>query len=355
MTAPLSTLNMGYRSGVHAILSLVAIACATPAAAQRPGFYYNVVVEAPKTVESTLRGLLREGWACAAVARPVGVKLSNNVAVVLSQPRGPAALSGGPADVRVVTATAGTVDELELQLNAAAAQGFSVCGLTLTAAIWGQPSAYAVVAVLTRADVSPTDTAFKVVRSRGKREDWALVARAGEEGFLVRRLVSRPDPGTSNTSDIVFVAEKTPNARPVTYELAFAGDGPALQKDIAKLTAKGHCVQATWSTPERMTVLLSKPADAACDGAHAYEIEESSRFTVNAADGRLLGLHRIKDGVMALHDGRDRSLEYSVVESALGDSTTRVLDPWPSTASSGRSSTWTGAAAIRSSTSPGGP
>jgi hypothetical protein len=315
-------------SAVLVAVYLVALACATPAAAQRPGFSYDVVVETPGTVERTLRGLLQEGRTCAAVARPVGLTLSNNIAVIVSQPpRSATGATGGQADVRVVTATAGTVDELEVALNAAAAQGFRVCGLTLTAAIWGQPSAYAVVAVLARADAAPTDTAYRVVRSRGRREDWALLERAAAEGFLVSRLVSRPDPGPVNTSDIVFVAEKSPGSRPATYALAFAGNGPALQKDIDKLTATGHCVQATWSTSERMTVLLSKPADATCGGAHEYEVEESSRFTVSATDGRLLGLHRIKDGVMALYDGRDRSLEYSLVESVLGDSTARVLSP----------------------------
>lgn len=312
----------------HLLLCLIALACAAPAAAQRPAFSFDVVVETPSTVESTLRGLLRTGQTCAAVVRPVGPRLSNNVAVIVSQPRGSTpAPAPTAADVKVLTATAGTPEELERGLNAAAAQGFTLCGLTLTAPIWGQPSAYAIVAVLTRADATATGSAYRVVRSRSRREDWALLERAAADGYAVTRLVSRQDPGPVNTSEIVFVAEKRPGSKPLAYDLAFAGNGPALQKDIDKLTAKGFCAHATWATAERMTVLLSKPIAATCDGAHEYEIEESSRFTVNSADGRLLGLHRVKDGTMALYDGRDRAPEYSVVESVLGDPTTRIVNP----------------------------
>ena len=53
--------------------------------------------------------------------------------------------------------------------------------------------------------------------------------------------------------------------------------------------ANGHCAQAAWATAERMSVLLAKPIDGPCATPHDYEIEESSRFTVNAADGELLG------------------------------------------------------------------
>ncbi len=216
----------------------------------------------------------------------------------------------------MITATAGTPDELEQRLNAAAQEGFSLCGLTMTDSIWGQPSEYATVAVMTRAGTSPTGTSYRVVRSRARREDWTLLERAAADGFVVSRLVSRPNyGGAANTSDIVFVAEKSAASRPVRYELVFAGNGPALQKDIDKSTGRGYCVQSAWATSERMSVLLAKPLDAACDRPHDYEVEESSRFSVNSADGELLAMFRMKDDVMALYNGRDTSLEYSVIES----------------------------------------
>jgi hypothetical protein len=308
----------------------VAVAGSPAAAQQRPSFSYEVVVESARTIESTLRDLTRDGYTCAAVARPGHGRLSNNVAVIVSQsarssstppPRG-----AKSANVIVITATAGTPDELEERLNAAAQEGFSLCGLTMTDSIWGQPSEYATVAVMTRTGTSPTGTSYRVVRSRARREDWTLLERAAADGFLVSRLVTRPNQiGAANTSDIVFVAEKSAASRPSRYELVFAGNGPALQKDIDKSTKRGYCVQAAWSTFERMSVLLAKPLDANCDRPHDYEVEESSRFSVNSADGEVLGMFRMKDEVMALYNGRETSIEYSVIESVLSDPSFRRI------------------------------
>jgi hypothetical protein len=305
------------------------------AAQQRPSFSYEVVVESARTIESTLRDLARDGYTCAAVARPGGGRLSNNVAVIVSQSAAASASSspssssssssrrrarGKDEDVMVITATAGTPDALEQRLNAAAQEGFSLCGLTMTDSIWGQPAEYATVAVMTRTGTSPAGTSYRVVRSRARREDWTLLERAAADGFVVSRLVSRPNyVGAANTSDIVFVAEKSASSRPTRYELAFAGNGPALQKEIDKSTKRGYCVRSAWATSERVSVLLAKPLDSACDRPHDYEVEESSRFSVNSADGELLAMFRVKEGVMALYNGRDTSLEYSVIEGVLPD------------------------------------
>ena len=295
-------------------------------AQQRPSFSYEVVIESARTIESTLRDLARTGYTCAAVARPTGTRLPNNVAVIVSQ--GGARASAKGAEVAVITATAGTPNELEQRMNAAAQEGFSLCGLTMTDSIWGQPAEYATVAVMTRTGTSPTGSSYRVVRSRARREDWTLLERAAAEGFVVSRLVSRPqlpNMGAANTSDIVFVAEKSAASRPVRYELVFAGNGPALQKDIDKSTGRGYCVQAAWATSERMSVLLAKPLDAACDRPHDYEVEESSRYSVSSTDGALLAIFRIKDGVMALYNGSDTSLDYSVIESVLPDPSWRRI------------------------------
>ena len=319
-------------AAIAAIAVVSTATIASPAAAQqRPSLSYEVVVESAATIERTLGDLARDGYTCAAVARPVGGRLSNNVAVIVSQSARPSS-SPPPARSRakkgehvvVITATAGTPDELERQLNAAAQDGFSLCGLTMTDSIWGQPAEYASVAVMTRAGTSPTGTSYRVVRSRARREDWTLLERAAADGFVVSRHVSRPHWGADNTSDIVFVAEKSAASRPTRYELVFAGNGPALQKEIDKSTKRGYCIQTAWATIERMSVLLAKPLDSACDRAHDYEVEESSRFSVNSADGELLAMFRMKEDVMALYNGRDTSTEYSVIE---GISARPVLAP----------------------------
>lgn len=304
---------------------------------QRPAISYEVVIESASTIERTLRDLTRDGYACAAVARPGGGRLSNNVAVIVSKaadapsaPRTRAAAKG--ADVMVISAAAATPDALEERMNAAAQEGFTLCGLTMTDSIWGQPAEYATVAVMTRTGAAPTPTSYRVVRSRARREEWQQLERAAAEGFVVSRLVSRPNPpstAAANTSDIVFVAEKSADSRPTRYELVFAGNGPALQKEIDKSTKRGYCIQSAWATIERVSVLLAKPLDAACDRPHDYEVEESSRFSVSSTDGELLAMFRMKEEVLALYNGRDSSLEYSVIEGVLPDpSWRRVFRPF---------------------------
>jgi hypothetical protein len=308
---------------------LVAVAGIAPAAAQRTPLAFEVVVESPSTIQSALRQLTRAGFACAAVARPSGPVLSTNIAVVMSRrtPASEAPLATRAADVKVVHATAGTVEEVERALNAGAADGYSPCGLTLTAPVYRESTAYSVVAVLARTSAEPTGKAYRVVRSRSRREDWTLLERAAADGFIVSRLASRPDPTPANTSEIVFLAEKTPETKATRYELAFAGNGPALEKEIAKAVKSGHCALAAWATAERMSVLLARPLDGTCTTPHEYEIEESSRFTVNAADGELLALYRVKDGTMGLYDGRNRAIEYSTVEGTLVDPFERIYNP----------------------------
>jgi hypothetical protein len=313
------------RPFVLAVLS--AIAFASSARAARPSFAYEVVVEEPKTLQDVLRDRLGYGWTCAAVARPEGARLATSVAVVLAQEKG--ADVPLKRDVRVITSTPGGLDEFARRLDASAAQGFGVCGLTMTAPIWGRPGGdHAVVAVLTRTSDTPTGVTYRAVDYTGRKDEWAAVQQSAADGFAVTRVVSRPQPDVSSTSDMTFLAEKTAASRPLKYDKVLGGNGPGLQKDIDKSTARGFCVQATWATPERMTVLLAQPIDAACSDRHAYEVEESSAFmgfSVSSTDGVLLGVHRLKDTILGLYDGKDGSFEYTIEEGRLLDADSHPL------------------------------
>jgi hypothetical protein len=312
--------------------AVIAIAGASAMAADRPTFSYGIVVEGPASLEVRLRDELRAGRTCAAVARSVGMRLATSVAVILTSGSGAVAAPIAPAaDVRVLTSTPDGVDELARRLDASAAQGFGLCGLTLTRPVWGRPGGeFAVIAVLARSDAAPTGVTYRALHTTGRRGDWGDVQRAAEAGFVVTRVASRPQPEVSSTNDIVYVAEKTAASRPSTYDMVLAGNGPALQKDLDKSIARGFCAQATWANPERMTILLAKPIDGRCDRPHEYTVVESSAFmglTVSFADGALLGIHRVKDGMLALHDATDRALEYSVAEGVLADEDSRPLRP----------------------------
>ena len=150
--------------------------------------------------------------------------------------------------------------------------------------------------------------------------------QAAADGFAVTRLVTRPQPNVNSTSDIVFIGEKTAVSRPLRYDLVLAGNGPSLEKDINKSTAKGFGAQATWASLEWMTVLLSKPFDAPCDRSQRGPSRGEERVQglpiPSSTDGALLGIHRVKDGFMTLYDGKDRSLEYASEEGALIDADT---------------------------------
>ena len=300
---------------------LLAIAFASTARAARPSLAYEVVVEEPKALESVLRERLGYGWACAAVARSEGMKLSANVAVILTREKD--ADVPLQRDVWVFTSTTGELDAFARRLDGAAAKGFGVCGLTMTAPIWGRPGGdYAVVAVLTRTSATPTGVTYRAVESTGRREEWARLQQSAADGFAVTRVVSRPQPDVSSTSDMVLLAEKTATSRPIKYDEVMGGNGPGLQKDIDKSTARGYCVRATWATPERMIVLLSQPLDGPCQDKHEYEVEDGSAFMgfrVSSTDGVLLGVHRVKDAIMSLYDGKDSSFEYYTEEGRLID------------------------------------
>ena len=300
---------------------LLAIAFTSTAGAARPSLAYEVVVEEPGALQGVLKDRLGYGWACAAVARSEGMKLSSAVAVILGREKD--AEVPLQRDVRVITTTPGGLDEFARRLDASAAQGFGVCGLTMTSPIWGRPGGdYAVVAVLTRTSATPTGVSYRAVESTGRRDEWARLQQSAADGFAVKHLVSRPQLDVSSTSDMVLLAEKTAASRPLKYTTVLGGNGPGLQKDIDKSTAKGFCVQATWATPERLTVLLGQPLDGPCQDTHEYEVEEGSAFMgfrVSSTDGVLLGLHRVKDATLGLYDGKDKSFEYTVEEGRLDD------------------------------------
>jgi hypothetical protein len=300
--------------------------CAGIASAQRPSFEHEVLVELPRRLEDRLRRRLQEGFECAAVARPTGPVLSDNVFAILNRP----ARRTGPvpgAEVRVITGTAGEPGEFEARINEAARAGFGFCGLTVTAHVWGQPSAYAMVAVMTHRAGAASSTTYRVVRTRGRREEWAMLEKAATDGFVVSRVVSRSDGGPSNISEIHFLLEKATKPEPRQFELVFANNEVALQKEIDKQMKRGYCVEATWSTIERVSVLLAKPVAGPCRSAAKYEVDDDSRFYVSNLNGGLIGLHRLKEGSMAIYDGKTPTDEYSLQSTELEDPKFRIFTP----------------------------
>jgi hypothetical protein len=306
-----------------ALVIPIAIACAPILAADRPSYSYDVVVDSPRYLEAALREALRYDRTCAAVARPVGIAQAHTIAVLLTRPEG--ATKAPPAtapNVRVLTVDTDRLGELAQRMDASAAQGFGLCGLTFATPAYGRPDDYDVTVVMTRTDDKPTGTSYRVINYTGRKGEWAPVMQAGADGFAVTQVAARPQPDVVSTSDMVLVAEKTATSRPLAYSTVTGGNSGGLQKDLDKAIARGDCeVKVTWVTSEWMKILLAKPLEGPCAGQHEYKVEDSSGFMGLSVrgSGTLLGLHRVKDDFMALYDRKDSSLEYTVEEGVLND------------------------------------
>ena len=308
---------------------LIAIAGAAPALAQRPPVSFEIVVETPTSIESTLRRLTRDGHTCAAVARPAGRELSTNIAVVFSRRTPPSAAppARAAADMKVLIATAGTVDDLERGLNAAAAQGYAPCGITMAAPLWGRPSLYSLAAVLARTRDEPTGVAYRVVRSRSRREDWAQLDRAGADGFVVSRLVSRPDQPPANTSDIVFIAEKTATSKPTRYELAFGGNGPAPKRRSPRRRQR----------PLRAGGLGDGGADERAAGAaHRRRLRDAPRLRDRGVEPLHRQRRRRRAAGAVPREGRDDGAARRRQPVDVGTAPSRACSPTAPSASTGR-------------------
>jgi hypothetical protein len=305
------------------VATLIAVA-GVAASAARPSYSYAIVVEEPGALQAALRDQLRDGFVCAAVARSVDITLAKRAAVILTRAEGPAAADlPATAGVRVIISTS-DVDDLAPQLDAAASEGYGLCGLTLTTRAWGTRGGDAsVITVLTRTSSAPTGVTYRAFHETGRRGEWTEVQRGAAAGFLPTRVASRPQPLVSSTSDMVYLAEKTAASRPSMLDVELGGTGSGLQKDLDKAIARGYCdALATWANPERMLILLVKPLDGACDRPHDYRVTESSAFmglNMSSSDGTLLGFHRVKDATMALYDRRGGSIDYRGAEGVIPD------------------------------------
>src|SRR5262245_5547419 len=142
-----------------AFAALLAIAFTSSAAgAERPKYEYEIAVQEPYALETVLRDRLGYGYACTAVARPGGMTLTRRVAVLLTREKD----AEPPLQRDVwVSASSGALTDIARRLDGAAAKGFGVCGLTLTAKPGDRD--YTVVVVLTRTSAAPTGVTYRVL------------------------------------------------------------------------------------------------------------------------------------------------------------------------------------------------
>lgn len=295
--------------------------------AQRPyqSEFTRFEVDEPLNLGRRLQRAARDGFTCAAVGRPEAPFLPATVVVLMT--RSTDAPKPGPP-IEAVFARSGYMEDFEAALNKLAATGYRVCGLTVTRAVSGA-SPYTTVAVMTKEEGPPPS--YRVIRSeeRGRAEQWQRLEAAAADGFLVSHLVSRPQPPTADTSEIVFLAEKTAATVPATYELVFAANDVALKRDILKAAGHGHRVQAIWAANRRVSVLMAKPMQGAWPDEREYDVNDRSERFVSGTDGELVGRVRYAGGVMSVHNQKVRP-EYTIdsgVISAVRPAPLDLLSP----------------------------
>jgi hypothetical protein len=304
--------------------SLIGAAPAPPAPAQpaRGSYEFDLVIDSPLSISSELRRRARDGFTCAAVARPVAPMLSTNVAVLLSRPIGATPVA---SEMTAVYSQPGALVDFEQDVNAVAAKGFRLCGFTYTAPVWGPSSRYTPVAVFNRAPRAAGVASYRIIRTEGRGDQWKVLEKSGADGYRIKTVIARPLPEeivrNGGTSDVLFITEKTADTQPLEYDLIFAGNGVALEKDFKKKAPKGFGFEALWTGRDLVSVLVSRPLGSASPGGtlRDLKIDEQSDVRVSGLDGALRGMLRFRDGVMAVYEPSAPRIEYSVIQGDVQD------------------------------------
>lgn len=306
----------------RAVTVALLMCCAARPQAQREPAVFRLVIDAPRRAGSGLQRAAKDGFTCAAVARPLPPLLPNNVTVLLTKPRG----SGQPAPAMdVVMARAAAPESLQDALNKSAAAGFRLCGVTLTQPEYDRSNLATFVAVMTKVNGPPPE--YRVIRTRLQPGQWEPLERSAAEGFLVSHVLARPQPPGADTSEMVLVAEKTADTPPSAYALVFAETAQALESALAGRAKQGYRLQGLWPAGARLNALMARPLTGAWPRPRDYRVDERAQLRLSAIDGELVGLVRRGGGVVTVHDQERRS-ESTLTSGAIADVRQRpILEP----------------------------
>ncbi len=287
--------------------------------AQRPATTFRLVVDTPRLAGSSLQRAARDGFTCAAVARPLPPLLPKNLTVLLTRPSGPA----GPAPaMQVVMARAAGLDAFEEALNKTAAAGFRLCGVTVTQPEYDRSNIATLVAVMSQVDGPPPR--YDVLHTRLQPGEWEPLERSAAAGFLVAHVLPRPQASGAGADEMLLVAEQTAVTPPSVYALVFAETADALQNALKGRVAGGYRIQALWPSTSngRINVLMAKPLAGAWPDAPDYRVDEREQLRLSGVDGELGWLTRRKGGVVTIHDKARRS-ESTITSGVISDATQR--------------------------------
>jgi hypothetical protein len=290
--------------------------------AQRPTSTFHLLVDGPLRVGSGLKRAAGEGYSCAAVAQPLAPLLPRNVAVIMGRRAG---APPGSAAIEVVVPQNTNIEAFDEAVNRVAAKGHVMCGLTITGPVQGLPHAIVPVAVMTGIIVpGASPPSYRIIRTRGRREERERLDRYGADGYAVVHLVARPLSETSDESEVLFVLEKTAASRPLDYRQAFGTNEATLQTSIDTFAKAGRRVHAAWATQGRVDALMTKPLEGDWPGEREYVVDEQSSLRISSFDGALLRMLRPKSAFIGIYDKRI-TREHTVSSGEVADVASRPI------------------------------
>jgi hypothetical protein len=273
----------------------------------------EILIAEPTELGPRLNTLARQGFRVGAVAIPEAPLIPAHAIVVLTR-----ADTAAPPDYRVVGDS--RLSKVMEDVNALAAQGYVLKGLTLTAGrVFQTPFSFE--AVLERG--AATDSSrreYRFVRTLGTAATWKQLEQAGREGFDVIDVISRPDPLQSAAGDVTFVCEKRADGAPVTFELKWHGDVTRVERDVNELAAKGYALRALWPGTTSLSALLARWPGATATTAPAYEIDADPITvpSVSSMSGRLVAWMRFRGEQVAAFDRAGKG-QYEMVTDPVPD------------------------------------
>jgi hypothetical protein len=288
----------------------------------------DLAIGAADRMNVDLANFTAKGYRCARVARPDGGFVPRHVAILMARPRQPGVVPK-VSDIEVVVGRPEMGREsLEQHINTLAGRGYEMCGFTIaeSSSIGRQP--YGLVAVMERLEQrAATGVSYRVIRTTGRREEWARMEAGAADGYALAHMVARPGAATDITHDNHYVVEKRPGAeRALAYRLERAGNEFDLQQRLERGAKDGYRADVMWPGHDTISILLSRPVEGAWEGRREYEVDESTSARTSALTGPAIRFVPFKGSLFAFYS-KFGGTEDSASEGTLDDGDRRAARP----------------------------
>ena len=316
------------RGLVRVVAALVAAAWTTLLAQTPTTWGLDLAVATADRMNVELTGVTGKGYRCARVARPDGGFVPQHVAILMARPRQTGVVPK-TSDIQVVVGWPEEGRErFERTINTLAGRGYELCGFTIAESSLIGRQAYGLVAVMERLEQrAASGVSYRVVRTRGRREEWARVEATAAEGYALTHMVARPGATTDSTHDNHYVLEKRPGAeRPVSYRLERSGNEFDLQQRLERAAKDGYRADTMWPEHDTITMLLSRPVEGAWEGRREYVVDEGNWARTSVVTGPSIRFVPFKGSLFAFYDKHGATQDHAN-EGTIDDSDRRPARP----------------------------